>query len=1598
MYLLPTKNHMNDTLNKTTNWQLLAICIALALAAFFIKPANAQTFVPYNYWTFENSNSLKDSMNVSNLDPIYYQSTYAINNNAANVGVGKHLTLNSTSTSLIKGGVFGIDSAFTVEFIFRPGQAFNNTDFFGRFDGAFGVRMNYPIISFSTRITNSSGQLVNDVLDVNLDGIGKRDYGYYVDGGWHHFVFKYSANTGVKEIWIDGTLPTGYSKTTVTGYFINNNTIPRDFYLNSQANYLKYFGDLDEIALYKYALHPNMIYKHYQDAILNHQHYSTAWSATAPPSGGAVTAGLNMDEFGPGHPTVNVSAIDQLKTFPTPRYKPGHTLIANTCWMDQTYFAGYGQPNFVLSQTVATSLNINMELTKYYNFNLPAAANTSGYQSYNNLATFGGAWVNQCNQNPQYTCAAITLWPQINPTVIGKPSGYAYIYSQTLPNNYYLRNSSGQFIDTQGNVSGGKYWSPAAPIDSFKNDGLTQRFYLQSLLNSLTRPLNYISENGEVIPLHLQNAMASDPTVVSDKNSTGLDWVKYLGNRKKRVCNAYRDQFMTLPALANTKYAEYQVCGQASYNFNYSESRGIQTPINGTYYATPDLYVRYPNNWRYWVSAWHGWQWIVESRNNEIPLGDKYFSPFVAAGWDTDEEKNVRPAQYLGLLKCLSMVGAEFFHPAYFTLSQPFQKPEGYAWQAVMPSYSQALTSRYEDLFRNGYVMDGDMFNDYINPTAPGYTFKTGDLRKLIVVRKSNTSNKYAITGTVQPNNSMIGGAELVSNAYITLDGQLVKFKVRRQGSTYIYDKTNVSAPVFYQIDEWHENKHPYKWTKDFNIEAELFDNINANAILKTTVPAGTTAGDYNVYTTAVGFATTSPLVYNFTPRGLTPVTYYLWIRMRSKDGTSVGLNTQLDNTSSQLIDCVKDTNWTWYRVNASSLQPITYTNLSLQSHTLTLTPTNTKLEIDKITISTSNTTYPGVVNTCTTTTAIITAGGPTSFCQGGSVTLTASTGSSYSWTNGATTKAITITTSGTYGCTIGGLGVAPSKVVTVIPLPTSTITANGPTSICQGSTVTLTATSATAYLWSNGSTLQSITTGSQASYNVKVTNFHGCFSTSANTNVIVNSLPTAAITAGGTTTFCSGGSVNLTASTGASYLWTPGNQTSQTINVTNGGSYSVKVTSPNGCSANSVNTTVTLYALPTATITASGPTTFASGGSVTLTSSAGSSYLWTPGNQTTQAITVNTSGTYTVRVTNSSGCTKISSGTTVNVTTGAANITASGPLTFCQGGTVTLTASTGTSYTWSNGGTTQSIIVSTSGTYSCIIGGIGTAPSKTVVVNSLPTATITTGGATTFCQGGNVSLTSSSGSSYLWLPGNQTSSSISATTSGSYTVRVTGTNGCSKTSSPIVVTVNSCTGCPVPTGLYATNVTKNKATVNWGVTIIADTFEVEVQDMVNYSIVLGKFVGTTHAVTVSGLTPNRLYNFWIRSICGTTYSAWSSAGAFTTPLLRLSENEEELNEPFGLSAAIDGSNLEQENNIKTISLYPNPTHEQSTLEIYTENDIQYQMELTDFTGQLLMVKKLSCIEGNNSFLIQLNNLPKGVYFIRLLSNEGIENKKLILN
>src|SRR5262249_14273297 len=153
-----------------------------------------------------------------------------------------------------------------------------------------------------------------------------------------------------------------------------------------------------------------------------------------------------------------------------------------------------------------------------------------------------------------------------------------------------------------------------------------------------------------------------------------------------------------------------------------------------------------------------------------------------------------------------------------------------------------------------------------------------------------------------------------------------------------------------------------------------------------------------------------------------------------------------------------------------------------------------------------------------------------------------------------------------------------------------------------------------------------------------------------------------------------------------------------RSISVNSSGSFTVQVTDNNGCqSLASAPVTVTVNPLPLAAVTPSGPTTFCAGGSVTLDAGGSfASYLWNNG-ATTRSISVNSSGSFTVQVTDANGCQSLASApvtVTVNPLPLAA-ITPSGPTTFCAGGSVTLDAGAGfVSYLWNNGATTPSISV----------------------------------------------------------------------------------------------------------------------------------------------------------------------------------------------------------------------------------------------------------------------------------------------------------------
>jgi trimeric autotransporter adhesin len=213
--------------------------------------------------------------------------------------------------------------------------------------------------------------------------------------------------------------------------------------------------------------------------------------------------------------------------------------------------------------------------------------------------------------------------------------------------------------------------------------------------------------------------------------------------------------------------------------------------------------------------------------------------------------------------------------------------------------------------------------------------------------------------------------------------------------------------------------------------------------------------------------------------------------------------------------------------------------------------------------------------------------------CQGASVTLSASGGTGYVWSTGATTSGITVAPASTttYTVTVSDANsctAVSSVTITVNPNPVVSITTtensgNQPNdgNICRGSSVTLTASGGTSYLWSTGATTQAITVAptSNTTYTVTVTNSNGCTGSNSVT-IIVNIPPT--VTISGATTICNGQSTTLTASGGVSYLWSTG-ATTQAITVAPvaNTTYTVTATDANGCTGTS-SVLVTVAAVPT--------------------------------------------------------------------------------------------------------------------------------------------------------------------------------------------------------------------------------------------------------------------------------------------------------------------------------------------------------------------------------------------------------------------------------
>ena len=519
--------------------------------------------------------------------------------------------------------------------------------------------------------------------------------------------------------------------------------------------------------------------------------------------------------------------------------------------------------------------------------------------------------------------------------------------------------------------------------------------------------------------------------------------------------------------------------------------------------------------------------------------------------------------------------------------------------------------------------------------------------------------------------------------------------------------------------------------------------------------------------------------------------------------------------------------------------------------------------QADTYTVTNSIAAANGCAATSATTSVVLTAqpvatlaaGGATTFCQGGSVVLTASggaTGATYQFLNGgqaisgAAGSSYTATTSGSYTAVItnpGGCAATSNAIgVTVNPQLTSTFS-YGAAAYCQNSgttpTPTITGTTGGAFssspagLSGDASTgAINLATSTPGTYTVTYSVGGPC-SSSSTQSVTITAPPTAGF-GYGAPTYCTNGTNPSPALASGATAGTFSTAAGLTLNASTGaitlsssapGTYTVTntVAASGGCAAVSATTQVSIGAVPVATLTASGPATFCQGGSVTLTANggaAGATYQFLNNGQpisgaTNATYTATASGAYSVTIINAGICSATSAATTVTATPPAtAGFSYASP-TFCVGGsspapTLASGASAGT-FTSTAGlvlnASTGAIDLAQSqpGTYTVTntVAAAGGCPSATattqVSISTVPVASLAANGPTTFCQGGAVTFTANgggAGSTYQFLNNGQsisgaTGASFVASASGSYSVVITNGGACSATSAAASVTVN---------------------------------------------------------------------------------------------------------------------------------------------------------------------------------------------------------------
>jgi len=449
----------------------------------------------------------------------------------------------------------------------------------------------------------------------------------------------------------------------------------------------------------------------------------------------------------------------------------------------------------------------------------------------------------------------------------------------------------------------------------------------------------------------------------------------------------------------------------------------------------------------------------------------------------------------------------------------------------------------------------------------------------------------------------------------------------------------------------------------------------------------------------------------------------------------------------------------------------------------------------------------------------------------------------SYLWMpGGQTTQNVSGLCAGSYTVTVTDAnGCTQTTIINITqpqPLSANVSATSSSCGLCTGSASVSVfgGTSPYAYFWlPSGGTNPTATNLCLGTYTCSITDAQGCTTTAS---VTITQVVNIQITSSGSTPSCYGACdaiASANASGGASpytYLWQPGNFTTQNITGLCAGTWTVTATDANGCFSSS---TITFNNPPQLVVTGAFTDVSCNAqcdGTASANAIGGTGsyqYLWFPGGQTTPSITNQCAGTYTVQVRDSMAC-----DTTIIITINEptliqANASATpANCTLCDG-VITTAASGGSgpyTYLWSPGAfTTPSVSNLCPGIYTVTItDATGCATNTQIAVSNLngPTLSSTFTNATcdSACDGTATTVVTGGAGPFVydWLPGSPTGDgtpSVTGLCADTFFVQVTDNVGCITFDQIIITDPPALSVIPFPTGASCFGVCDGSAVVN---------------------------------------------------------------------------------------------------------------------------------------------------------------------------------------